>query len=72
MDNVYVYCVSLPPKIHEMVMPCDDGFTIYINVNDSITRQEQAYTHAMRHINNDDFGKEDVQGIEQEAHYGKV
>ena len=68
MDEVYVYFIDLPNKINEVVTPCFDGYTIYINDKlDEIGRQK-AYDHAMFHIINDDFNKEDVQEIEWRAH----
>lgn len=71
MDNVFTYLVDLPDGINEFVRPCQDGFTIYIDARlDNIQRQE-AYRHALRHIQNDDFSKTDVQEIEYEAHKGR-
>lgn len=68
MDDVFVYFVSLPPGINEMVVPCADGFSVYIDVNLDKAHRINAYQHAMRHINNNDFEKEDVQQIEAVAH----
>ena len=31
MDDVFVYLVDMPPKVKEMVVPCADGFTIYLD-----------------------------------------
>ena len=69
MDNVFTYLVDLPDGIREFVRPCADGNdTVYIDARlDNIQRQE-AYQHAIRHIQNDDFSKTDVQSIEYEAH----
>ena len=30
-DEIYVYTVPLPPRVHEFVAPCADGYTIYID-----------------------------------------
>ena len=68
MNEIYTYCVQLPPGIHEVVCPCFDGYTIYLNSADCRERQELSYTHAMRHIANGDFEKDTVQGIEKNAH----
>jgi hypothetical protein len=68
MDRIYIYLIDLPTKIHEMVTPCADGYTIYINARLSQTGMVEAYDHAMFHIVNDDFNKENVQRIEHEAH----
>lgn len=69
MSEVFVYLVDLPDGFQEVVMPCADGnYTVYIDARlDNIQRQE-AYQHALRHIQNDDFSKTDVQSIEYEAH----
>lgn len=70
MDNgIYTYLVRLPGNdINEIVLPCMDGYTIYID--ERLTREQQlkAYCHAMRHIKNADFEKTDVSKIEKEAH----
>ena len=53
-----------------MVTPCQGGYTVYIN--DALWRdeQEEAFKHAIRHIENNDFDRYDVQNIEMEAHAG--
>lgn len=56
-------------KGKEMVVPNEDGsYTILINSRLSYDSQLKAYKHAMRHINNNDFEKSDVQPIECSAH----
>ena len=68
-DNVYVYIVDLPVGITEMVTPCLDGYTIYLNSRMSTEAQRQGYLHALFHIQNHDFEREDdIQKIESEAH----
>lgn len=67
MDNVYVYYVQLPDGIDEAVLPCIDGYTIYIDSRQSKAEMEQAYKHAISHIINNDFEKFDVEQIETEA-----
>lgn len=53
----------------ELVTKNDDGsYTVFINARAAYNRQQEAIAHAMRHINEDDFEKEDVQQIEAEAH----
>ena len=68
MDNIFTYFVKLPDGIDEVVMPCLDGYTVYIDVNLSEQQQLKAYAHALHHIRNNDFEKPDVQAIEAEAH----
>lgn len=68
MDDVFTYIVDLPCGIHEAVMPCADGYTVYLSASDSHDRQMVAYNHALQHIKNYDWGKQDVQAIERVAH----
>lgn len=68
MDDIFVYIVDLPDGIAEMVAPCFGGFTIYLNARLSYQDRVRAYTHAMEHVERNDFEKEDVQKIEAEAH----
>ena len=67
-DDVYVYYVDLPAGVNEMVRPCSDGYTVYIDVNLDPDRMQKVYDHAIRHIENGDFEKTDVQQIEADAH----
>lgn len=68
MDDIFIYCVVLPSGVHEMVTPCADGYTVYLNALDCKDRQEQALNHVIRHIKNGDFEKVNVQTIEAETH----
>ncbi len=68
MDNIFTYFVKLPEGIDEVVMPCLDGYTVYIKESLSDDQRRKAYNHALHHINNHDFEKHDVQLIEAEAH----
>lgn len=53
----------------ELVTENEDGsYTILINARLSYQGQLDAYQHAMKHIENDDFRKQDVQKIEAVAH----
>ncbi len=53
----------------EMVVENEDGsFTIIINSRLSYNGQLNAYNHAIRHIKDNDFEKENVQEIEFAAH----
>lgn len=55
MDNVFVYIVDLPPNVDEMVVPCCEGYTVYIDVKLSHAEKVEAYYHALEHIKYDDF-----------------
>lgn len=68
MDDIFLYFVKLPEGIEEVVMPCIDGYTVYIDPTLSYHQQLEAYNHALRHIKNHDWEKHDVQKIEHEAH----
>lgn len=68
MDDIYTYITNLPDCVHEMVAPCYDGYTVYINEKLSSDDMYRAYCHAMAHIYRHDFDKQDVQIIETEAH----
>lgn len=67
MDNVFVYYVPLPDGIDEAVLPCFDGYTIYINSRQSSSGMERAYKHALDHIQHNDFEKFDIQEIENDV-----
>lgn len=67
-DNIYVYPANLPTTVHEAVVPCLSGYTIYINDKLSFEQRQKAYAHALLHIRNRDFEKSDVQAIETQAH----
>ena len=68
-DDIFIYVVDMPISVHEAVLPCFCGYTIYLNARLSKERQEEAYNHAMKHIANNDFwSEEDIQTIEARAH----
>ena len=71
MDDVFVYLVNIPGKVREFVMPCLDGYTIYIDEKLDRQAQQRAYRHALKHIKNADFDKEQSTYIELYAHEGK-
>ena len=70
MDEIYTYIAPLPPGVREAVMPCADGYTVYLSDRLDRKGREEGYRHALRHIRAGDFGKEDVQEIEAAAHEG--
>lgn len=56
-------------KGNEMISVNEDGsYTILINARLSYEGQLKAYEHAMEHIRNNDFEKDNVQKIEYDAH----
>ena len=66
-EPVFVYHVPLPDGVSEIVLPCLDGHTVYIDDRLSHEAQIEAYRHAIRHIRNRDFEKNDVQRIERDV-----
>lgn len=68
MVDVYVYEVDIHGKVSEAVVPCIDGYTVYINRNLPRNRRISALEHAVRHILHGDFEKPDAGEIEVEAH----
>lgn len=53
----------------ELVTPNEYGsYTVLINARMSYEMQRKALLHALKHILNDDFEKENVQQIEAAAH----
>ena len=71
-NEYHIYYVQLPDGFNEAVMPCDDGYTVYIDPRQSEDGMIRSYEHAMRHIKRYDFQKTNVQEIEFEAHKGET
>lgn len=69
-NDYYIYYVDMPPSIHEMITPCEGGYTIYIDQKRLYSRQKilEAYNHARIHVMNEDWEKSSVQEIEHAAH----
>lgn len=56
-------------SVNEMVTENEDGsFTIFVNSNLCESKRMRAINHAITHIKNRDFEKENVQEIELHAH----
>lgn len=72
-QDVNVVLIDFPSPGNEMVVPNEDGtYTILINAKISKENQLKAYRHAMNHIINNDFDKDNVQKIEYHAHNFKI
>lgn len=67
-NKIYTYFVKLPDGVYEAVLSCADGYTIYIDETLDSEQKKNAFIHAMKHIANNDFEKDDVQAIEADAH----
>ena len=69
MDDIFVYILPLPGKVKEMVTPCADGYTIYIDDKLSSEQRIIRYHHALEHVYHRDFDSaKDVQEIERRSH----
>lgn len=69
VNDIFVYCIKMPRGVPEMVVPCADGYTVYISDQLTTEAQRDKYAHALRHIQNGDHDNGgDVQQIEGEAH----
>lgn len=65
--RIFTYIVRLPEGIHEAVMPCADGFTVYIDDTLDESGRMHALAHALKHIKREDWNRSDVQEIEEEC-----
>ena len=73
MDEIYLYFVSIPGPVSEMVVPCFDGYTIYIDVSLSYDEKLEAYRHAMKHIKEHDWDSDETADkIERKCHEPKT
>lgn len=68
MPDVWVYYVKFPEGLKEAVMPCLDGYTIYIDERLSDAERERVYAHALEHIRRGDCAGGDAGQIELEVH----
>lgn len=56
-------------KVHEAVTPNEDGsVTIFLDKNMTFEAQRKRFLHAMKHLGENDFDKDNVQEIEMETH----
>ena len=61
--------INFPNSGNEIVIKNEDGsYTILINAKLSDKGRIEAYEHALKHIENDDFEKTNVQIIVSSAH----
>ena len=65
-EAIGVYFLDMDTAVEEEVHPNEDGsYTIIINSRISYERQMRAYQHAIKHIMDDDFNKENADDIEK-------
>lgn len=68
-QDVNVQIMNLPGKQNEIVIENEDGtYTVVIDAQLSNEGRLHAYEHAWKHINNNDFERNNVQHIEVVAH----
>ena len=67
MDDIWIYLVRFPHGVHEAVLPCLDGHTVYIDDRLSEEERRKAYNHALKHIQRGDFSGGDAGQIEKET-----
>ena len=68
MDRIFIYNADLPDGLNEMVAPCADGYTVYLNSKLDRRSQLKAFHHAIDHIAEGDFEGGYVQQIEMMRH----
>lgn len=69
MDELNVKLLDMDVRIPEhLVKNSDDSYTIFLNARLSYESRLKSYYHALKHIEENDFKKDDVQKIETEAH----
>lgn len=69
MEEINVQLLDMDTKVPEhLVKNSDDSYTIFLNARLSYESRLKSYYHALRHIQDDDFFREDVQEIEQNSH----
>ena len=66
MDDIYIYLIKMPRGIHEAVLPCEGGYTIYLDESLTGERLIEEYEHAMTHIENGDFYNDTMTASEME------
>lgn len=68
-EDIGVHLIDMDTAIHEQVVLNEDGsYSIFLNARLNYEARMKAYQHALLHIANDDFYKEDVDDIEATAH----
>lgn len=70
MIDYNVQLIAFPSgKVHEAVISNEDGsFTIFLDKNTTKEFQRSRLWHAVKHLEGNDFEKNNVQAVELEAH----
>ena len=73
LDDINVQILDMDTKVPEhLVKNNDDSYTIFLNARMLRENQIASYYHALKHITEDDFQKENVQEIEKSTHSSKI
>lgn len=71
--EIYLYRIKMNCGINEVVLPCIDGYTVYIDESLDDIHALRAYQHALIHIYHGDCDTiRDVNRVEYEAHRDKA
>lgn len=69
MEDINIQLLDMDTKIPEhLIKNDDDSYTVFLNARLSQESRVKSYYHALQHIANDDFEKEDIQVIERQGH----
>ena len=69
LEDITVQLMDMDTMIPEqLVKNDDDSYTIFLNARLSQESHLKSYYHALKHIIENDFLKDDVQEIESKAH----
>lgn len=68
-NDINIQMIDMDVMIPEQIVQNSDGsYTIFLNARLNHEHHLQTYAHALSHIINRDFDKQDVQEIEYDAH----
>lgn len=69
VEDINVQLMDMDTKIPEqLIKNNDDSYTIFLNARLSQESRLKSYHHALKHILDNDFNKDNVQEIEETAH----
>ena len=68
IGKAFIYQVDLQGKANAFVAKCIEGYTVYVDINLPEDKKIKACEKELKHINDNDHEKSDVQQIETENH----
>ena len=69
MEDINIQLLDMDTKIPEhLIKNNDDSYTVFLNARLSQESRLKSYYHALQHIAEHDFEKENVQEIEWKTH----